>query len=156
MAIQKGQRILRVTDIVKQVEWKDVKKALRYFYPTDKNDYEQLFYKIQRFRSRDVDPDDHLIVNIGGTDKGVDPFNGNITNGFYSTYTTKYSCSFRNPRELANLRISDETLSHYRFEEIIAHFLWEVTFFGDEARTKREGNKLKKIGQKIRDEYDKQ
>jgi len=146
---------ITILDIVKKLEWEDVKRAIKYFYPIDKNNYESLFYELRKYRKQPV-KDKNEVIKItcfklsGYALKQKDPIKEMLEmDDFYSISTNKFSISFRKWRELVNLPISEDTLNHYKFVDIIAMFIWEITFYGNEKETKKTATEIFKAGKEI-------
>ena len=84
--------------------------------------------------------DEELVI-----DCNKDRWYGNEDNDneqYFHISTNKYSLSFRDWSELLNLRISKVTDEHYTDAVIIANFIWEITWHGDEKESKRMGKSL--------------
>ncbi len=133
-----------IREIVKLVEWNDVERAIKYFYPDDKNKYKPVFEKLKTIRARKhKNPKEFIEMNAYFED-GL---------GYYHVATNEYSMSFRKWAELANIPIAEDVLKHMTFEAIVAHFIWEITFYGTEADSKKvikEGKKrLKEMKKEI-------
>lgn len=118
---------LTIRDIAIMTEWKSVKRSFKYYYSKYSKMLpilEVIFEDIKNYKKRkQKEPDEEIELKVGGIIS--DP-----EDRFYCMNTTKYSLSFRKWRELANIRIQEETLRRYEFQEILAHFLWEITFYG--------------------------
>jgi hypothetical protein len=144
---------ITIIDIAKTVEWSKVVKALKYYYPEDKNDYLPVFNKLKTYK-KTAPKDSKEKFNIYVSNKKVIEFAKNIKDiveyyNYYSMSTitprSRYGCysmSFRPWKETASLPVAEQTLYHYRLEEIIAHYIWEITFYGTEQDMKKEGKKL--------------
>ena len=113
-------------DIIQHTTWKQVKRALEYHYPKDTNDYKKLYSQLKKYpRIKQRNKGEYIQIRA---------------NQFYDTedrwisiHTNKYSMSFRPWKELANVPIEKETLERILVEEIVAHFIWEITFYGSES-----------------------
>lgn len=141
-------------DIAKLVKWDDVKRSIKYYYPTDKNNYEELFIKLGTLRKRKhKDEEEELEIACASYQH---PFFKNHTlqelyeETYYSIATNKYGLSFRKYQELVNIPISIDALNHYKLEEIMAHFIWEITFYGNEEQAKERADYLKKAVKEIK------
>ena len=139
------EKIFTIRDIVKITKWKDVKKAYLYYYgKRGLNGLEEIFGLIKTFRKqRPKDNKEFLEIMVGGTF-----LNDPEEDRFYSIHTIKenkegYSLSFRKWRELANIPIQEETIRRYKFNEIICHFLWEITYYGyDEGKINKKAKEI--------------
>ena len=152
--------VISVRDILrgKYIKWEDVKKSIKYHYPADKSNYEDLFYKLGRKRFKQTGKGETLVVH-GGMDYSQDyyqdnkgePYLGWIKDGTdfqgYSVSIDKeedciYSCSFVDWATMVNLPINPKTFEHITMIDIVAHFIWEITFYGPEDVMNKEKKKL--------------
>ena len=140
--------MITILDIIKELKWKDVKRAIKYYYPWDKSNYETLFYDLQKFKKQT--PKNKEVIEIFCYKdekfclKEKNPIACMIEDDYYSIATNKYSMMFRKWQELVNIPISEETLKHYKFQDIVAHFIYEITFCGDEKETQKVANQVLK------------
>lgn len=141
-----GKEPTTIRDIVPHLKWKDVKRAIKYFYPTDKNDYEPVFEQLKIFRKRKhkdlkefIEVYSNFDINNVLTSNTIEEKYNEVC---YGMATNKYAMDFRGWRGLANIPISEETLKHYTPIEIVAHFIWEITFYGDEKGTAKAGKQV--------------
>lgn len=127
-------------DLARVVEWKQVHSALKYFYPDGKwgNKYEELFNRIKNARKRKYTDPDPIEIVVGG-DRNIKPtwVSGTIMGEFYSCGGLKYGLSFQKWNRLFNMPITRETIEHYKSCEILAHFIWEITWYGMEEETQK-------------------
>ncbi len=140
-----------IREISKLTNWKDIKKALKYHYPEDKNNYEEVFYSVQKMRKRKPKHDEEEVEICVGKYPVPEGWNFNIEDRYYSIHTNQYSFSFRPWKELANIPINEATLFNNMFAEIMAHFLWEITYHGSEIQSKAKGKEIFKTVNKIHD-----
>ena len=138
------EKQFRIIDLVKLVDWKYVDEALGYFYPKFKNKLKPVFEYLKTVKSkRQKDPGERIQVICGGfwlyenEDKFFDK------DWSYSIATNKYSLSFCKWAEAANILIESETLKRNLPEEIVAHFLWEITYYGNEKDAAKKYKELK-------------
>jgi hypothetical protein len=147
---------ITILDIIKELKWKDVKRAIKYFYPDDKNNYESLFYDLQKYKKQPAKRNDEVItiecnkINDFTISEKMSIKDMMEQEDFYSIQTNKYSMSFRSWRELINLPVSIDTLNHYRFVDIICHFIWEITYYGNEKEMKKTGKEISKTVKTIK------
>ena len=142
-------------DLVITVNWKGVKRALKYFFPTDKNDYEILFHQLKRMKLvRPSHKGEEIEIRTGKNteenlkDKSLKELYEDWK--WHSIATNRYSMSFRKWQELISLPISQETLDHYLYDEIVAMFLWEITFYGSEKQSLKQGKEMMKRVKQIK------
>jgi len=145
---------ITILDIIKELKWIDVKRAIRYFYPEDKNNYEKLFYDLQKYKKQPAKRNDEVItiecnkINDFTISEKMSIKDMIEQEDYYSIQTNKYSMSFRPWLELINLPVAEETLNHYRFADIVSFFVWEITFYGNEKEMKKTGDDMfKKVKQ---------
>ena len=163
---------LAIKDIAPIVKWKDVKKAIKYHYPHDKNDYEKLFVRLQTKIPKVRIKKGEFLEVYGGIDIksewwanpkwGGQKYLDDIKNGdeceYYGIHMkkegddTNWSISFIKWDYLASMPIHPETLKAYTFVDIIAHFIWEITFYGPEKQMEKHGKELLKRVSKIKKE----
>lgn len=122
-----------IIDLVKTTSWRDIQKALKYHYPKDKNNYEPVFNYLFKTKKGKIKEKEELQIRCLKKDELND-------DDYYSTNGTKYSLSLRKWREVASLPIEEETYRNNKDAEIVAHFIWEITFYGNE----KDIEKLKK------------
>lgn len=147
---------ITILDIIKNLEWKDVKRAIKYFYPDDKNNYESLFYDLQKYKKQPAKRNDEVImiecnkINDFTISEKMSIKDIMEQEDYYNICTNKYSMSFRSWKELINLPVSIDTLNHYRFVDIICFFIWEITFYGNEKEMKKTGKEIFKTVKTIK------
>lgn len=132
-----------ILQIIHFVEWKEIKRAIKYHYPNDKNDYEKLFKYLKTFRKRKL-KDINEKIEIPALNTAMYYKNKNLWEEYYDITTNKYSLSFRKWRELANIPISKKTIKYHTLSEIIAHFIWEITFYGNEKKSMKTSEEIGK------------
>ena len=149
----KQKKDLSPKDIAQLVKWSEVKRALDYHYPNYKNNYKKLFERIQN--TKKIKIEEGLKIEIYGgldiesewydSDYGL-KFMEDLKSGEESLYygvhlidknNKSWSTSFQAWNSMINTSISHDTLKHYMFSEILAHFMHDLTFFGDEKRMKK-------------------
>lgn len=163
----KKSNIFTIRDICQFVKWKDVKRAIKYHYPTDKNDYEELFYSLPKRKIVKVPRGEVLTISGGlycAEKEKLEKFDIEYLERlksedeqlYYSIYIKKegeeyrYSCSFVAWDYMTSLPIYVETLRDFTFIDIIAHFIWEITFYGNEKQMKKVGGKIQKAYEDIK------
>ena len=132
------EKDVNIIDLVKLVTWEDVKRSWIYHYPDNPvKGYDTVFEEIKKYRKRKPKTEEKLeIVSV------YDDTIPEDASSYYSCSGSEYSFSFSKWRELANLPISEGTLKHYRPEDIITHFLWEITWYGSEKDSLKKGKEL--------------
>ena len=134
---------LTVKDIARQCLWKDVKKALQYHYaktsPETYIRYQEIFEEIKEMTYPVIDPKERIECKCPSNWLDMD------IEQYYGIHTNKYSMMFRPWAELANIKIENKTLDYNLRPEIVAHFLWEITYSGfHEKEIKKVSDKLNK------------
>jgi hypothetical protein len=126
-------------EIAGLVSYPQVKKVLKHHYKHEWNKAETVFRQIKATKKRKhKDSEEKLVIRIGGSRSRED------FDEFYSVATNKYSLSFRKWNEIVNIPIDKETIMHYLYPEIIAHLIYEMTWFGNEKQTQKKGKELYK------------
>lgn len=133
-------------DIANSVEWKEVLKNMNFFYGGKWNNYEKVFQQIRKTKKVTHKDEEEVIKIVCGGDWNI----RERDERFLSISTNKYSMSFRPWKHLCNIPIEEETLRRYPPEQILAHFIWEITWFGNEVETKKKGKILLKRVKEIK------
>jgi hypothetical protein len=120
------------------IDWSYVQKSLKYYYGGNWSKSEEVFNLIKKTRKQKLKHNEKLTIKIGG-------FRNEEDDEFYNTSTDKYSLSFRKWSEIVNIPISQETLSHFKYQEILAHLIYEMTWYGTEKQSLAKGKKLEDI-----------
>ena len=137
-----------IRDFVKITEWKDVSRAIKYWYPgTTKSAmgrYEEIFEWLKTVPRRtpkdkkdflQFELNDELFWAVNRKDIEKDDFRQ-----YYHINSTKYSCSFRSWTSIANLEVHKKYRDTMTRADMIAMTLWEITFYGyDEDSIKKVG-----------------
>lgn len=161
-------------DIVKLVNVKDAQNAFRYFYGNlDDTEYwakknvPVAFKRILNApKKKQKNPVERIEIYAGSYledawDKKGKVINGkkelNSTYGIHTIelgtveynidgreYPKTWSLSFRGWDELSNVLIGESTLEHYTLVDMLAHFIWEITWHGMEDEMKKKGDELMK------------
>lgn len=133
-----------VKALIQHVDFKDVYRSLRYHYadvPAEsKDDYKHVYQAIKESPELDM-PGMELVITTGGRFIGEDNSVGcqseEDLEGWYDVSSTNdsdpgvsYAVDFMPWDQVANMIVSKDTLEHYPVTDIIAHILWEVTFYG--------------------------
>lgn len=140
-----------VRDLCQVVPWEDVEKSLHYFYEADKGKYKSTFLKIKKMARKTVKGEE-LELNCSGSWWFDENLKDAMEAQTYDISTNKYSLSFQPWDRVANIPISERTITSYMFADIISHFLWEITFYGGEAGMKKTGDALKKTVKDVKKE----
>lgn len=115
-------------DIALKTTWPEVERALRYFYPEYGTKTMRKAYKAVREAPKRRRPKEKIVILARGENEWNDT-------PYYHTATDRYSLSFRPWAETAVLPFDEETLKHVLPVDALAHFLWEITWYGDEGKT---------------------
>lgn len=130
---------MKVKELAQFTTWKEVKRAIKFYYPTDKNDYQDVFERILSTKDRKPDKEGQEIELLCGWEEA---FGETPADAYYGIHTTKYSLSFQKWDVVFNMPVCEATLKAYRPCDILAHLIWEVTYYGNE-------NKMKKTAKNI-------
>lgn len=134
-------------EIAQLVTWNEVKKSIKKLYPKDKNDYTSAFEFLKKTKKKEQEHKAEFIEIFvrKGWQEPYDSFDD-----YYSIHTNVYSFSFRPWEELANIPIGGDTLDHYTLPDILAHFIWEMTYHGTQAQAKKKYRQLIKRAKSIK------
>ena len=143
-----------IKDILPLVEWNNVRRALAYFYPKTRGDAEPIFKRLLEFPKR-KHKDQEEFIEIKTYNNLEEKEFGPLDHNYYNTATNKYSLSFRKWAEVVNIPISESTLEHFKFEDIVAHFIWEITWYGGEEETEKKGMEMLSSFKKAKEEIKK-
>ena len=155
-------------DLALMCKWKDVLRSLRFHYPHMKylDRYEPVFVRCQTAKKRKQSkPNDRLEVYAANTVwnyKGEDDRDSYygihiLEEGSFDyeyegmKYPKVWSMSFVPWNKLINMLVANSTIEHYRIEDIVAHFIYEITWYGDEKNMKKVGRNLLRRTKKIRE-----
>lgn len=132
-------------EIASQIEWKDVYSALKYHYPQyNWKNHEKAFYRIKDAPKKRPVPGEKLEVYAFNTfyipDKDLDSRYGihiiepnnidPITNR-----PKEWGMSFRNWDRMINTKFVDYCFLRYTLVDLMAHFIYELTWYGNEKST---------------------
>lgn len=143
---------LTIGEVSALVEWKEVKKSLKYHYPSLKH-VDNYQHCLKRIRSapKKITKEEEFCIEASNTKwDGIEPIDYS-----YHTYIkkinddTRWSMSFQPWNKLINLKVSNNTFEYYTLVDIIAHFIWEITWFGNEKNSVSRGKQLMKKVNKI-------
>lgn len=130
-------------EIANLIEWKIVYRALSYHYGKKWKQLEPVFKHLKTIKVLPrKDKGEFLEVKCGG-------FIGE-EDRFYSIHTNKYSLSFRKWGQTANIPFDEETLRRYKPEELMAHYLYEITWYGTEKDMLKKGRMIRNSVRKIK------
>ena len=128
---------ITIIDLAKVVKFEDVQKALKFHYPDDKSNYERLYVEIRKLRKNRKDYKNERITITNRKNYNLSLDSLYKYDDYYDiSVNRRHSMSFRPWRELLNMPISEDTLMHYTFRDILAHFIYEITFYGSEKEAK--------------------
>jgi hypothetical protein len=148
-----------IRELANLVCWKDVDRAIKYFYPTDHSHYEKLFKRIQKWPKCKTKAGEYLVVSGGFPDpnteywkkygqKYLDDMKTGDEKPYYGVSIKKdgdemsWSASFVKWKTIVNMPILMDTLMHYNPEEIVAHVIWEITFYGPEPEMNKHAKEV--------------
>jgi hypothetical protein len=138
---------MNIVQAIKYVKFKDVARALKYFYPEPKINkstmkrYEEIMKEIGNYKSKEI-IDCQLDIGLVPAYKCFSKSEKKwiwlveIGDEYYSTNCKHnkekqtYAIEFTRWEESSQWKIRTDSLKHYTLPEIIAHYLWEITFCG--------------------------
>lgn len=116
-----------VIDLVRKVKFEGVAKAIMYFYPDTPEKvlkkYKRIFKEIASMKRVRTDKEEFVQI-CAAENPGEEGMQ------YYKVDTNKYSMMFRSWSSLCSLRIGEEELQRYTANDLLAHFLWEITYSG--------------------------
>lgn len=132
---------MTVKELAQKTKWSEVRRAIKYHYPTDKNDYTEVFEWLKTARKGKIESGEVIEIYCAGDilDEGE---------RYYGIHTKKptdpayWSLSFRSWNELAHLPIAEETIQNNTNAEILAHFIWEITYYGNRKQMRDTAKEL--------------
>ena len=147
---------ITIIDLLSVVSNKEVLRALKYHYPKTKGDPTHTIEGFRKMKKKKTVDGEWLNVYACGEPSNFDYEKAGIKHGLKEMHednyygidivkegdTQKYGMSFMSWKVAGNLPINTDTLSHYTYADIIAHFLWEITWYGNEAETRKTGKKI--------------
>lgn len=134
-----------IKDIIEYVSIEELNRSLKYFYPKDKNNYNDVYNKIKAMnRCNGFDGEVTLKIRRDFLDdeKGLDCESFSIG---LKENDIEYSSSFLPWTTFANTPIAQEVLDSNTYSDILAHFIWDITFFGDEQEMQQALDEIKLI-----------
>lgn len=127
-------------EVARLVAWKEVKRAIRYHYPGLKKGgielCETAYNRLKKMRrSKQINEGEVIEVKFI-------PISEWTEYPAYACNTNQYSLSFRTWAEVGNIPFSDSSVDSYMPEELLTHFIWEITWYGAESDVKKYYNEL--------------
>ena len=120
---------MKIKELAKKCKWKDVKRHLVFIYPEQRQNikrYKEIFEEVKNAKDIKVDKKEYIDIK-----RCFDIYDNEITE-WYGIATNKYSLSFRKWEDLANLKVRQNNLLN---AEIMAYFLWEITYSSFDEKT---------------------
>ena len=138
---------LRIYDILKFVTWKEVWRSMQYMHNLsnkDKDWAKKAFLKINCLKPAKGRKDEYIQIHTHKDNRDSEWAKDIEKNGeqYYDISTNLYALSFRRWDKLINLKISKMTDKYFTDVEIIALFLWEITWYGDEKESLKKAKEL--------------
>jgi hypothetical protein len=138
-------------ELAQKTNWKDVRRAFHYWYPHMKNIdvLEGVLERVKQTKKRAVKG---WKLEIRFISDWVSDGKGGIKESWEGGYVdmnrskegddTHWSCSFEKWNILINTEIAE---INFPIPDVIAHFLYELTWHGNEEETERKGKEMKKM-----------
>lgn len=128
-------------EILRRTPIKLIVESHKRLYPEYNFKAQQQAYKtIFNSKKQKSDPDEMIQIEYIREDNGEN---------WWVTNTNKLSFSFRPWKQIGNLQIDPKILATMTDQDIIAHCLWEMTFYGSEAKAKKIKKSLFKKAHKV-------
>jgi hypothetical protein len=167
---------MKLFELIKNTEWDNVKECLVKEYPDQEDNldaYERIFVDLKNRILEDEDTKMLIeIYTIEEQDDGnwnqelipnneIDRYKDCVyTRGVHGVSTDEtekderyYTLSLENWNYWLNCVIDEQTEKDFKFEEIIAHCLWDMTFFGyDEKKINSEKEEILSRANEVRNE----
>lgn len=150
---------ITIGEVAKLVDWADVKKSLQYHYPhlAKVDNYQDCLKRIVSAKKKKPKKSNERIeiyansASWGGKSDIESSYSihtielGTDMGDEWGEKTGQPKCwsmSFRPWDDLINLKVYDGTFEHYTLTDIVAHFIYEITWYGNEKQMKKQGKKL--------------
>lgn len=149
------------------ISFRQVARALKFHYPSPVikkatlKRYQEIMLEISKYKPEET-PGEELIITMSRpytwkTDEG-ELVNGDMPGEEYYHVSMKkkgedvnYGIDFCRWEIASSWKISEDTMKHYTPGEILAHFLWEITFCGwTQAPIQRRMKALEKMAEEIK------
>jgi hypothetical protein len=145
---------MRFAELIQTTHWKNIQRALLEAYPDlDIAGYKHVFTQLRtlepventmRIRLTWIEPKnlgDERYVDVNGTDgtrfKDLEKSSTFVTASQQSTdeHEVAFGLDFKPWNEWLGMNIEPDSLEQFSDEEIVAHCLWEMTFYGFDQTT---------------------
>ena len=132
---------LTIKDLLEWVTIKEVKRAYDYHYADYANNCAITIRQLKAMSRRKHENKGEKLELTNGywPDMFSRTMKEVVEDRYYHMATNKFGLSFRRWAEIASIPISHKTINHYSFEEIVAHFIWEIRFYGSEKQAMKMG-----------------
>jgi hypothetical protein len=138
---------MTIIELINKVKFQDVIKALKYHYPNPKigkigvQKYNEVFETIKKYKSN---PDKNWILRVYFYRDDYDGEEGYSVDAFETDKKEqKYAIEFSPWKKTSNYILDGSTLKFFSSAEIVAHYLWEITYISfDENKIQKELSKL--------------
>lgn len=147
---------MTIIEVAKQVkDFKEVEKALDYFLPKPSAKgrkatygfYKDLLEAIKGWKKLRVNPNETLEIQLINDDFDKSQYFGIHIKAPKSKYGC-FSLSFMPWKKLASYKVDQATLESKTYAEIMAFFIWEITFYGDESQMNEQA---KELGRRVKE-----
>lgn len=119
-------------DLIILSEWKDVERAMLYYYPDQKYNiprYKEIFEEFKTMEPGELKNRQNegrltvsVVTDILDPEENIQSYN--------VTLEPYYSIGMMPWRKILGLEVSEEAQKSFTREEIVAHVLWDFTFYG--------------------------
>jgi len=143
---------MKLIDILNNTKWPSIEESLKSHYPETTEDNLSIYLEVYKYllqlepietdfviclnEEYDADFDDEPYIDVSGKNgklnKELSDFN-NFTidpESEYANQEVSYSLDLTDWKEWIGMSISEQSLLNFSKNDIIAHCLWEMTFYG--------------------------
>lgn len=135
-------------ELAQKVKFRDVYKALHYFYKGKWSYAEKVFNRIKDAPKKAHRNKAEFIEVIC-----INEMEDGEYGSWYQIHTNLFSLSFRKWDEISNIPISDETLKYSKACEVLAQLIYEMTWYGMEKEAMKMGKGLLKTAREAKRDY---
>ena len=165
---------MTIIELTQKIKFREVGRALKYYYPNPKigketmNRYKEIMKEVSEYKIKE-DKNWYFDISVAKPFKFYDKSKKewvsfidygeeyHNVSGINKKEKEKiyYAVEFKPWQVVANYKINPLLFNYYTSAEIIAHFLWEMTFCGYEQETVQEevkelNRRIKKVEEKYK------
>jgi len=161
---------MTIIELTQKIKFREVGRALKYYYPNPKigkktmNRYKEIMKEVSEYEIKEDKGwyfDVSVVKPFKFYDKNKKEWVSFIkygeefhnVSGINKKEKKYYAIEFTPWQKVANYKINPLLFNYYTSAEIIAHFLWEMTFCGFEQKTVQK--EVKKLNKSVKEFEDK-